>query len=124
MIAACIAWAAIVFVLHVMKVELEQDKVRLFPHSDKVIHFSLFAILSWLILLTLFAKPFKNQRLRSAMAIVLVCALYGGILEWLQSTAWVMRDCDMWDWCADVAGSVAGIALFPMAGRRLLRISG
>ncbi len=115
LIAACILWAAFVFVLHVVKVEIETDSIKLFPHSDKVIHFTMFFVLAGLFV---FAKQANHLNYSIAkmlsstnLLIATACIIYGALLEYLQGTNWIMRDRDIWDWVADVVGSILGICV-------------
>jgi VanZ family protein len=108
-IAVCIAWAAIVFVLHVMKVKLDNDSARLFPHSDKVVHFTMFFLLACSMVLAIVQTGAHTITVKYLMTVLMLCAAYGAFLEYLQGTSWVQRDSDVWDWAADVVGSISGI---------------
>jgi VanZ family protein len=104
-------WAAIVFLLHVVKVQMENDSLRLFPHSDKVIHFTMFFLLAAAMVLAFVKLNAIKIPLNTALAILFACACYGAMLEYLQGTHWVNRDSDVLDWIADLAGSATGIFL-------------
>lgn len=107
--AVCLGWAAFVFVLHVMRVDIKEDDIHLFPHSDKVVHFTMFFILTALFSIAVSAKSAAEIPFKQLLFILLCCIAYGAVLELLQGTIWVGRDKDVFDWFADVVGSICGL---------------
>lgn len=76
----------------------------LFPW-DKADHYVSFGVLTALSLVA-FPK-------RSLWVIGSVIALLGGMIELIQGLPWVHRDCDFWDWVAELCalGTVYGCVL-------------
>jgi VanZ family protein len=108
-IAAPCIWAAIVFWLHVGRMPHSEDTSWLPPHSDKLIHFTLFFTLAFLLARTwIFIGQPKRRSL--FVSIVLLCLTYGSVLEWIQSHL-SYRGADIFDLFADGLGSVFGIWL-------------
>jgi VanZ family protein len=102
-IAATCFWAAIVFLLHVVHIESEQKRHHLIPHADKVIHFTMFAMLALGVRLSASLSGWKRSR--AELLAFFVCMAYGAGLEYLQGTALIGRDCDPLDWFADISGA-------------------
>lgn len=109
-IAAPTLWAAIVFVLHVVKIPSEnQPKINI-PHADKIVHFIMFSVLAFLIWRSVIY--FKGKKmLKHAIMVVVICLAYGAAMEWLQGLAGTGRESDCFDWFADGIGAVSGVAL-------------
>jgi VanZ family protein len=111
-IAATISWAAIVFFLHIIQLDLPKDEPLFkIPHADKLVHLTMFAILSFLI--GRCYETIRNTKLNipSIITILIVCAAYGAILEWLQANRTTERSGDAWDWIADLIGIVIGLLI-------------
>ena len=64
-------------------------------------------------LLALNAALRRRFSWRTAVAIVALLAAFGAFDELTQPL--VGRDCDMLDWCADVTGTLLGLAAFRLA---------
>lgn len=106
--AAPFIWAAFVFLLHVMPVSLDRDSSLRIPHADKVVHFAMFAGLSFLLIRSFQVKINTAISYKTVIAVVIACACYGGILEFLQALTPAKRDSDIFDWFADLVGVGAG----------------
>ncbi|HVT28985.1 MAG TPA: VanZ family protein [Lacipirellulaceae bacterium] len=83
-----------------------------FEHFDKVCHFTGYAILAGLTATTCQLAA-GNLALRHLCWTWLAVALVGAIDEITQIP--VGRDCDFWDWTADVTGAALGLLLFVLA---------
>jgi VanZ family protein len=111
-IAATSLWAAIVFCLHIMQVDLPDDEPLFkIPHADKLVHFTMFAILSFLVGRCYEALRKVKLNLSSIAVLFMACAVYGAILEWLQAHITTERNGDIWDWIADLIGIVIGLLI-------------
>jgi VanZ family protein len=104
-LAALIFWAAFVFVLHV---HLREDSSLRIPHADKLVHFAMFAGLSFLFVRSIQVRNEFGISAKWVIAVVVICACYGGLLEFIQSLTPAKRDSDILDWCADLVGIAAG----------------
>lgn len=101
-----ILWSVIVFVALVISVQgMERDGIKLFPQSDKIIHFILFGVftLLWLNYLN-HKKPLNKSEL---LVVVAISSIYGIAMEFVQLLPIVSRDFSIGDMAADVAGSIA-----------------
>ncbi len=107
-IAVPIFWTLIVIVLHIMPVRLTAESDFQIPFADKVVHFSMFASLSFLCMRSLKFNlgNLKNQHF---IFILICCIAFGGVMEILQGYTSTKRDSDILDWFADVAGTAAGL---------------
>ncbi len=72
--------------------------------ADKIAHFAAYAVLAFL----LFTSLFKAKKLRTVMLVTLLCLLYGGLIEFLQT--FTHRQPEIWDLIADAIGAVGGAA--------------
>ena len=101
-----ILWSVIVFVALVINLQgMERDGIKLFPQSDKVIHFTLFGLFTLLWLMYL-----NHKKLLSRSVLLLVVAIsvtYGIAMEFVQLLPIVSRDFSFGDMAADAAGSIA-----------------
>lgn len=88
--------------------------VELFPHQDKVVHFTEYAILG-ILTWRCFRHYVKNTR-SLFLFCVLFCSVYGALDEFHQ---WFIpnRHVDILDWLADTLGS--GLSISMMAWLRL-----
>jgi VanZ family protein len=107
-IAVPIVWTAIVFFLHVMPVRLDHESSISIPNADKVVHFGMFGILAFLLARSWEFFKVKISR-RQVYLIILICASYGALLEYLQHIGNAKRDSDVFDWIADLVGTSAGL---------------
>jgi hypothetical protein len=86
-------WAAFVFIIHVAPVDPERVSRFDFPFADKWIH-----------------------------GILVACACYGALLEWIQLSFTDERSGDVMDWFADISGTLLGLlaarVLEPLLTRR------
>lgn len=101
-------WILVIFALCAMPPQDVPEPGIEIPHLDKVVHFGMFFIMSLLI-----CYRFERPSLKSIYGIAIGFSfLYGGLIEILQHY-FFNRGGDVWDLLADVAGGVAGCALFP-----------
>jgi VanZ family protein len=100
-----VAWVIIVTVLLVLPGPDIPDVSFLDKiYFDKWVHAGLFGGMTFL-----FSFPFiKNLRLTKKLLIyiVIVCALYGAIMEFVQKYLAFERDFDYWDMVADTVGCI------------------
>jgi len=94
----------------------------IFPHADKVVHFSTFGILGGCMAGLIAsmqargrtksnatAKQTATNSVRPYLLALGVLVIYGGLDEWTQPLTG--RNCDAWDWAADAAGAAVGLAV-------------
>lgn len=79
---------------------------------DKWVHAGIFFVLAVLIIR---AMKFTSQRvapLNVAFAALAFCITYGGLLEIMQGTMFADRSADVYDFIANSAGAIIGVALY------------
>jgi VanZ family protein len=113
-------WAALVFVVHVAPIDSERARRFDFPFADKWIHGILFFVLAGISLL---ARDSKRSVRNSLLSIILACAIYGALLEWIQYSFTDERSGDLLDWLADLTGLIAGLLFAKFMEPRLTRRS-
>lgn len=115
-----IIWGIVILVLCLLpSKDLSRIDIPKIPHLDKVAHFVLFFFLaafyySWL-------QPTYTKKMWNIISTLLVVAVYGGIIEWLQH-AYFSRTGDMIDWLADLLGGMLGILLYKTIHRNKQKI--
>ena len=91
---------------------LPPDRLPHGPGSDKVHHFTAYALLCFILGATLW-QAFPSRRRLIPLLVLLVAAVYGGFDEITQIL--VGRDCELNDWLADVSGAAtAGAVLYAL----------
>ena len=79
--------------------------------NDKILHFIGFTGLSFLLAPVWMGRHPSAGRL---LSVLVVLATYGAVDEWTQAFV-PGRNCDFWDWCADVGGAIAGMMVYAAA---------
>lgn len=82
--------------------------------SDKVAHFSVYAILGFLV-----ARALSSPRTRYVLFVALVSIYLFGMLDEVHQMWIPNRDASIWDWAADVLGSTTGL----FVGHHLLSLA-
>lgn len=105
-----ILWMIVVSVLHLVKVDIDNDRAKLIPHADKIVHFGMFATMAFLLVRSfLLNSNYKKQTI--ILLVFFMCIGYGALMEYLQTLTPAKRDSDLFDWFADVFGAAVGIAV-------------
>ena len=78
--------------------------------SDKSLHFLAYLVLVFLLWFAISPNKKVNWRKAAVWWVLFVAVWYGVVDEWLQS--YVGRTCDIMDFFADLAGTLAGLILF------------
>lgn len=107
-ITAPIVWAFIVVLLHIMPVQIETESDFRIPNADKIVHFTMFAVMAFLLLRSVKFHHTEITRLQTIL-ILCSCICFGGCMELLQGIPTTQRDSDLFDWYADIAGSIGGL---------------
>lgn len=96
-------WALLIFVVCTMDTSAVA-KVKWFklPHTDKAVHFILFAIFAWL-LKKIISRPGP---------VLIIASVYGLLIEFYQQYFTSVRSAEAADWMADTIGALIGIMLF------------
>lgn len=81
-----------------------------FPYFDKLVHFVMYAGFAFLVARAVAVCLAHVDRFTLWMAIV-ISAMYG-VSDEVHQYFVPMRSCDLWDWVADLLGSVAGVFVY------------
>lgn len=81
-----------------------------FPHFDKLFHFTLYTGFAFFVVRAVAVQRARVDRFTLWLAIV-ISALYGASDE-LHQFFIPPRTCDVWDWMADLLGSVLGVFVY------------
>jgi VanZ family protein len=91
-----------------------------FPHSDKLAHFSYFAIGGFLFAACHFRLRHSTPAWEKILATAIIgIALIGWLDEWHQCFTPGRSGADPWDWLADLLGGAAGAFLLKSLHHRL-----
>src|SRR3990172_1796044 len=111
-------WAMLIFVLCMIPGS-DLPKISWLENFgfDKFVHAGLFFVLA-----SLLARGFsKHKKARSPKIITLIiCVVYGGLLELLQGALFVERTADIYDFIANSLGSALGLLLFNTVNEKIL----
>ncbi len=91
--------------------------IQLPPPSDKAAHASVFALLAWALELAL-ARTRPDLPLYKRHLIVFLAVSAFGALDEFHQFFVPGRDCDVFDWMADTAGGVLGLAIASLSRLR------
>ena len=103
-------WAALILVCTSVPIPASAPGTGI-PGLDKVVHFSLYAVLGWLLARATGARGGRT------LAWALVMAAFGAVDEWHQHFI-IGRAPELADWLADAAGGVVGILMAASASQR------
>lgn len=108
-----IIWAIVIFILcSIPGDNLPHTSMIEIPYFDKMVHFGLFFIMGIFLIAELRYQT-KLSRISIAFITFALIAIYGGAIEILQENYFTNRSGDFWDLCADVAGGVTSVFMFP-----------
>jgi VanZ family protein len=111
--ALAIHWITIFTLTHLPAKRLPKVEV-----NDKIEHASAYFILAILLYTSLrLIRPLKHL----ALIVLLNGMVYGAVDEYLQYALPINRDASVWDWTADVTGTVIGVVIAWAAASALLR---
>ena len=101
--ALAVAWALFLRFLGSRPPDAVPDVPWIFPGFDKCLHAGFYAVLGFL-----WVRALAPRRIGTALLIgALAGLLWGGFDEWMQARSGI-READLLDLAADVAGSAAG----------------
>ena len=100
-----LVFAAIVY-LSLFRPSDDMQLPMLFEHMDKVVHFIMYAGLSFIIWYEFFRSHTKGMNIKLFLAIFLIPALFSGLMEYMQSKATDYRSGDIMDLLFNVLGII------------------
>ena len=77
--------------------------------NDKSAHFLAYGGLAGAIFISLWLS--RPDRPGLWWRVLLICAAYGAVDEWLQALPFIHRSCELNDWFADVAGTLVAVTI-------------
>ncbi len=102
-----IYWIALFIGTHISQLP---DVAPDIPDFDKLLHFSAYAGLAFLLAAAFTMR--QSMSLRRYVAIVVGLSLYGALDELIQAISGLGRQADVMDWLADVVGVICGLLAF------------
>ena len=100
-----LVFAAIVY-LSLFRPSDDMQLPMLFEHMDKVVHFIMYAGLSFIIWYEFFRSHSNRKSIKMFLAIFLIPALFSGFMEYMQSKATDYRSGDIMDLLFNVLGII------------------
>lgn len=90
---------------------LDEEKLILFPHFDKLVHFGLYFVLvaAWVVFFNLKSDLTIHQKRNWNIILLLAAIAHGIIIEFLQGSDFINRDFDWYDALADSLGAITGL---------------
>jgi len=117
-----ILWAIIILILLGLPgSDLPDTSFINIPYFDKIVHAGLFGILVFLLARGFcLQNQFEYLRKYFVMLSLIMSIFYGGLTEILQSTIFVERTTDIFDFISDAVGSAIGIFFFLYYRKKIL----
>lgn len=111
---ASIIWSVIILVFLCLpgKDLPEWSFFDIIPFFDKIVHAGLFLILAFLLICGIYKPQIPQDLLKIILIVIFIALSYGGLTELLQKLIATNRTADVFDWIADIIGSILGILLF------------
>ncbi len=109
-----IIWASIVLILSGMPVyDLNKDRFINIPHLDKIIHFAMYYILSFLIIYSNHTNKNNNFTFKKTSTISFIISFaYGITIEIMQHYIFISRGFDILDIIANTSGILISILFY------------
>jgi VanZ family protein len=77
--------------------------------NDKVAHVLAYGALAGAIYVTLWAN--RPAMVGLGWKVLVICAAYGAVDEWLQALPFIHRSCELLDWLADLTGILIAVGV-------------
>lgn len=115
-------WAILIFILSAIPGgALPKNPIFFIPNLDKIVHAALYFPLAFF-LGAEFDLSKKNMiRLAGPLLTMLIVALYGWLIEFLQESIFINRSSDIIDLLADMIGGLAGLTIYYLFFRPFFR---
>ncbi|MFA9371692.1 MAG: VanZ family protein [Labilibaculum antarcticum] len=107
-----ILWAVVIFILcSIPGNDLPKTSLIAIPYFDKIVHFGMFFVMGIFLFAELSTQT-KLKRITITGIIILLIAIYGGLIEFLQQNYFINRSGDYWDLTADILGGVFATIMY------------
>lgn len=102
----------LIFALCVIQIPQQEDPITI-PYFDKIVHFLMYFVFSWLFLYENFHSNIakKKKPIKIYLITIFLSLIIGGIIEIIQSDFTTYRSGNIFDWYFDMAGSITAIAI-------------
>jgi len=96
-----------IFILCTIKIP-SQDNIPAFPNFDKFVHLMMYFVMSIAVILETIKIKSESVKaiFKTFLTAIIVTAIFGGMIEIIQSGMTDYRSGDMTDWLFDIGGSV------------------
>ena len=106
-------WALVIFILCAIPGgSLPKNPIFIIPNLDKFVHASLYFPLAFFLGAEFDLSKKNILRIGGPLFTMLIIALYGALIEFLQESIFVNRSADIIDLLFDVIGGLAGLAIY------------
>ena len=102
-----VLWGCLIIVLSLLPGGKTHLQLFGIPHADKIGHFGMYAIWSFLIYQA-FVRPENISRSKAFWSTILLSSLIGIVLEYAQNTVTIGRSYELADMVANALGAVTG----------------
>jgi len=82
------------------------------PNFDKIVHAALYFPLAFFLVAEFDLSKKYALQLTGPLITMLIVALYGGLIEFLQETIFINRSADVMDFLADLIGGLTGLVIY------------
>lgn len=90
-----------------------------FPFADKVAHFVFYAVLGFWVMRAIACH--KGIITRDGIILATLLAAFYGVTDEIHQLYVPLRSLDVWDWCVDIIGGLAGTYLYVVYNDILIR---
>jgi len=113
-----LVWAILIFIGSSLSGDTLSDvKFINIPGFDKFVHFTWYFLL-FLFLAAAVYKKNESIQIKQIFLLLMVCVVYGGLLEFLQGNFFVKRSEDVFDFIANSSGAIIASLLFSYLYKR------
>ena len=106
------AWSVIIVIASLNSSEnLNEIKFDI-PGLDKMVHFIMYGVLSFLLLWTVDKVSKTRLKLQNLIVVILVSSGFGILMEILQKTLTTVRNFDIYDIIANIIGILLGCGVY------------
>lgn len=104
-----ILWTMIILFLSLAKMPKTPDLERTIPHLDKIVHFSMYFIYTFILLF----ESTNNKKKNTTLIVMLYAIFFGILMEIMQANIFTYRSGDMYDFVANTVGAVSSFVTYP-----------
>ena len=110
-IKSILAAAIILFLSIISTPTINPGRLANIPHIDKIVHFILYAGLSFILLLDFNNLKIKKSKNLNIFVPIIIAVIYGGLIELIQILI-PGRSGELLDFVFDIGGALTGMLIF------------